>query len=103
MDELEYRVERSEGITRVVLHGELDMHLSPGLRRMFERELASASSEVVVDLGAVPFIDSSVIATLIATLKRVRAAGGKLRVENCQPAVRDTFELTRLTESFGIR
>lgn len=103
MTGFKYEIQRAEGSIRVLLEGDLDMHMSPDLRRMFESELEDPPPHVVVDLGGVPFIDSSVIATLIATLKRMRMNGSELRVENCQPAVKDTFELTRLTDSFKIR
>ena len=103
MTAFNYEVTRGDGSISIRLEGDLDMHLSPDLRRMFEEQLDPPPAEVVVDLGGVPFIDSSVIATLVYTLKKDRSAGGEMRVINCQPAVRDTFELTRLSDSFRIQ
>ncbi|HLU49784.1 MAG TPA: STAS domain-containing protein [Planctomycetota bacterium] len=94
--------ERNAERLTLALHGELDMRLAPQLRQSLHRELEKIPPEVVVDLADVPFVDSSIIATLVEALKIVRGRGGKLRIASCRPTVRDTFEIARLLEPFGI-
>lgn len=102
MTEPNYEVDRDPDALRIKLEGELDMRLAPRLRELLRREFSSPPPQVLIDLQRVPFIDSSIIATFVDALKHVRKQGAELRIENCQPAVRDTFEVTRLLESFGI-
>lgn len=102
MHELKLETERSGDVLRIRLEGELDMSVAVQLREALHAELESSPSSVVIDLSGVPFIDSSIIATLVDALKIVRNQGGDLRVENVQPAVKNTFEITRLASSFGI-
>ncbi|MCZ6794045.1 MAG: STAS domain-containing protein [Planctomycetota bacterium] len=102
MAQLNVKTDRADDVLRLTPAGELDMHVAPGLREILHRELKTPPPEVVVDLANVPFIDSSIIATLVDGLKIARAKDIQFRVENCQPAVRDTFEIARLLESFRI-
>lgn len=103
MAELKIHAERGENTLRLSPEGELDMHLAPEFRKALHGELSSPLTDVVIDLGKVPFIDSSILATLVDGLKIARKKKATFRVENCQPAVRDTFEIARLLDSFGIK
>lgn len=68
------------------LSGELDHHAAKELVvRMEERLEADLPRECVLDLGDLRFMDSSGIAVILRTCKRMRALGGRLRVENVQP------------------
>lgn len=87
---------------RVVLEGEIDMHVAQELRGILRKASETKPALVLVDLAGVPFMDSSGIATIVEALKIVRKGAGKLKVENCQDAVRDTFEIAGLTEILGI-
>lgn len=102
MTELRYDVRREDGRLVIVPEGELDMRVAPRLRQVLQDELAQGPSEVIVDLRHIGFIDSSIIATLVGGLKLARKKGGTLRVTHCRPAVRDTFEIARLLDVFGI-
>jgi anti-sigma B factor antagonist len=53
-------------------------------------------SHLIVDLGAVSFIDSSGLGALISGLKAARAAGGYLRIARPNDQARLILELTTL-------
>ena len=48
------------------------------------------------------FFSSGAINKLIVLEKRVRAGGGKIRLSNMQPEVRDLFSYTNLDQMFDI-
>jgi anti-sigma B factor antagonist len=102
MARLRYEVVREAQQTTLRIEGDVDLHVAVELRQALHRQIASPPPILFVDLAGVPFVDSSAIATLVEALKLLRAKGSNLRVINCQPAVRDTFEIARLTRSFGI-
>jgi anti-sigma B factor antagonist len=57
---------------------------------------------IVVDLGAVSYMDSSGIATLVEGLQETTAYGGKFRIAGLTEKVKQVFELARLTDVFEI-
>jgi serine/threonine-protein kinase RsbW len=58
------------------------------------------ASKVGLDLGAVSFMSSTGIATLMAVYKQVRANKGSLVLFNVQPAIANILEATGLTRLF---
>lgn len=83
----------------VVCEGELDMTTGPQLR---DELMALPDGDVIVDLSAVGFIDSTGIAILLNTLRRLDRANHRLVVA-CPPGPpRRVFELTGLEETLKI-
>jgi anti-sigma B factor antagonist len=80
--------------------------LGPGSRAVESRDIggpgagagADPRPRIVLDLGAVDFIDSSGLGVVIGTKRRVRAAGGELRLVVTEPQVRAVFALTELDQ-----
>ncbi len=57
---------------------------------------------IVLDLGAVDFIDSAGLGVLVELLKRVSERGGDIRLACLQKQARVVFEITRAYKIFGI-
>ncbi|MGD8780561.1 MAG: STAS domain-containing protein [Ignavibacteria bacterium] len=55
---------------------------------------------IIIDLSACDFIDSTFLGVLVNTLKKVAKVGGDLKLVGFRPAVRSMFELTRLFRVF---
>ena len=71
------------GRLTVGVAGELDHHGAGELMAwLTERLEADLPRECVLDLGELKFMDSSGIALMMRLTKRMRALGGRLRVEN---------------------
>ena len=81
----------------VTLSGEIDAFTAPSLReslsRLVEEEGARA---VVIDLGAVTFMDSSALGAIVGVLRRLRERNGELRIVQPRTAAGRIFELTGL-------
>jgi anti-sigma B factor antagonist len=60
--------------------GEVDLSSAPLLRARMEELLYLGSRRLVVDLQGVGFMDSSGLSVLVASMKRMREAGGELTV-----------------------
>jgi anti-sigma B factor antagonist len=56
---------------------------------------------VIIDLSAVEFMDSSALSGLVRTLKRTMMHHGWIVLANASSAARIILELTRLDEVFG--
>jgi anti-sigma B factor antagonist len=80
----------------IALAGRLDLVSAAELRRVVADVVAGGRHDVVVDLGAVTFLDSSGLGALVAALKTARQAGGELRVAAAPEQALTVLRLTRL-------
>jgi anti-sigma B factor antagonist len=86
----------------VALEGEIDLHRSPQVKESLEPLLAQKVPRVLLDFSAVTYVDSSGLATMIETLQRIQAYGGKLAMFGLRDSVRSIFEIARLDQIFRI-
>jgi anti-anti-sigma factor len=99
---MELKVERLDSAALVTVSGDVDAASAHLLRRAFDGLVADGEHRFVIDLGAVPFMDSSGLAALVQLFKRVRIGEGDVRICALQPAVLRVFELVRLTRVFEL-
>lgn len=95
---------RREGDAVVAsLRGEIDLHNSPQVRTTLLKALDdNKPKKLVLNLGQVPYMDSSAIAVLVESLQKMRKAQGKVFLTNLQPRVKGLLEIARLDSIFGI-
>jgi anti-sigma B factor antagonist len=87
-------VSRRDGHCEVRLEGELDVATKPALEQAVETALELEAPIVAFDLKGVTFADSTAVAWLLAADRRIRTAGGQLRLVDCSPVVRHLLRLT---------
>jgi anti-anti-sigma factor len=91
-------------IAVVVLGGRVDAASVRSQRDQLHALPSRGIYRIVLDLGAVTFLDSAGMAMLVSLLKRARAAGGEVRVvEPADDAVRHILQLTRLDLVFKMQ
>ena len=95
VDEFVLSIEQRDGETAVVLAGELDLHRAPEIERALI-DGAEPGRTLVVDLHAVTFLDSTMLALLIAADRRQRDQGGALRILVGAQTPMSAFEVTGL-------
>ncbi len=86
----------------VAVGGELDMHAAPDLQATIDQVIADGASRLVVDLTEATFIDSAGIGVLVATVRRLEAAGGSLELVCSQPNLLRVFEIVGLDRVLSI-
>lgn len=87
----------------LTLRGEIDLHNSPELRTVLLDLMSRANPKrLVLDLGQVPYMDSSAIAVLVESLQKLRKIGGRVVLINLQPRVKGLLEIARLVSIFTI-
>jgi anti-sigma B factor antagonist len=85
------------------LRGEIDLHNSPVVRTALLKFLdENKPKKLVLNLGGVPYMDSSAIAVLVEALQRMRKTGGKIYLTNLQPRVKGLLEIARLDSIFVV-
>ena len=94
-------VEPGEGVTLVVLRGDLDLSTASELRECLV-EVIDEGARIVIDLEAVDFLDSAGLGILVGGLKRARTHGGELELGCTSHAVLKPLEITGLDRVFTI-
>ncbi|GAA4197125.1 STAS domain-containing protein [Microbacterium oryzae] len=80
----------------VTITGRLTASGAPRLRDAVKELVDAGHAQIVVDLGATEFVDSSGLGALISGLKTARVAGGDLRIAQVPAGVRSVMKLTNL-------
>ena len=93
---------RKEGDCVVVgIKGEIDLHNSPQLQsRLLGFIDEHKPKKIILNLNAVPYMDSSAIAVFVESLQKLRKMGGKIYLTNLQPRVKGLLEIARLDSIF---
>src|SRR5881628_3291131 len=93
---------RREGDAVVAsIKGEIDLHNSPQVRTQLLKFLDEQKpKKLILNLGGVPYMDSSAIAVLVEALQKLRKAGGKIYLTDLQSRVKGLLEIARLDSIF---
>ncbi|RMG47555.1 MAG: anti-sigma factor antagonist [Acidobacteria bacterium] len=86
---------RPQGAVRV---GEGDV----ALRNVVKEQLDQGRKLIVLDMESVSFLDSAGLGELVAALKRVREAGGDLKIAHVSQRVSDALHVTQLTRVLDV-
>jgi len=88
---------------RISFDGDLDAE-GGGLARRWVGELVEAGRvDIAVNLDGVGFLDSSGLASLIASLRLARNKGGDVTVETTNERIRRVLQVTALAQVFKLQ
>lgn len=80
------------------LGGEIDLKVTPELRRRLDRELDRCPvRHLVLDLSNVDFLDSSGLGVILGRYKRITVQGGRMALVGVVPPVRRVLEFSGVT------
>jgi anti-sigma B factor antagonist len=82
--------------------GEIHVSTAPEFSRRLNEAIGEGKTQVVLDLSAVEFIDSTGLSVLLNGLRRVTRAGGSMALVCTNPTVMRLFVITRLDSTFRI-
>jgi anti-sigma B factor antagonist len=89
--------------TVVEVVGEIDVYTASVLREKLADLINADTTDLVIDLTGVGFLDSTGLGVLVGALKKVRGFGGRLQLVVNQEKVMKVFRITALTQVFTIR
>jgi anti-sigma B factor antagonist len=100
--QLGLEVGEHDGAPVVTVRGEVDLGSAHHVRDAVLQQLGAGSRWVVVDLGAVEFLDSVGLGMLVAARKRARALGGDVAFVVTSDRVRRPFEVAGIDGAMGL-
>lgn len=90
------------GVNVVEVDGQLIVGNRHELKDMIQAALDQGERKLLVDFSRTGYIDSSGLGALVSISKRIREAGGELRLAGLNDDLRSLFELTKLDTLFTI-
>jgi anti-sigma B factor antagonist len=102
MVDLTLTTREEAGRTVVVVGGEIDVYTAPKLRDKITELVNGGHHDLLVDLEAVEFLDSTGLGVLVGGLKKVRAQDGSMALICSQDRLLKIFRITGLAKVFVI-
>ncbi|MEU8038837.1 anti-sigma factor antagonist [Streptosporangium sp. NPDC049078] len=99
---LDLSVRRHEGASVTVLAGELDKLSSPRLRDVLVTQLDAGVGNLILDVTALRFCDSTGLWTMLEVQRRASAAGGCLRLAGVHGILERILTVTGLASAFSL-
>lgn len=90
------------GVTIIQVNGELIVGNRQELKSRVLERLEGGDRKFLIDFEESSYIDSSGLGVLVSLSKKVREAGGSLRLSGLNDDLRTLFELTKLDTLFHI-
>jgi anti-sigma B factor antagonist len=93
-----------EGVSIVDLSGRITLgDASAVVRDVINDLLGKGNKKVLLNLGAVDYIDSSGIGLLVSSFSTVRSQGGELKLVNLSKRIGDLLKITKLYSLFDVK
>lgn len=99
---LDVTVQTEPNATIVTPGGDVDLSCSRELQAHLRKAMESRPKLLVVNLGKVPYMDSSGVATLVEAMQIARKQSTRLVLCRMQDKVKSIFEIARLDRVFTI-
>lgn len=99
---MEVTVKSLNQVDLITVDGRVDGSTAPELGEVLNTRIERGTHNLVVDLGGVDYMSSAGLRELVAALKRVRSAGGDLRLSNPSERVSKVLELAGLNSIFQV-
>ena|SRR5215211_4832129 len=95
---LEAQVRQQPGAIVIDLHGEIDAAAAPALNAAYAEAEQSNPEVILLNFGAVDYINSTGIALIVGLLAKARAAHRRLIVCGLSEHYVEIFRITRLAD-----
>ena len=96
------RPRTASGVAVLQVEGQMIVGNRQELKDLVQAALDKGERRILIDFSRTGYIDSSGLGALVSISKRVREAGGELRLSGLNEDLRSLFELTKLDTLFAI-
>lgn len=99
---LEVSSHQHDGLSHVVVAGELDLSTAERVETELARVEGEGPATIVLDLKQVTFLDSSGLRTIVAADHRAKSANRRFAVVRGPQAIQRIFEITHLDDQLEL-
>jgi anti-anti-sigma factor len=94
--------EHGSTIVEVVNLGRATLNEAGEFKKILFQDIETGWKQIIIDLTECEFIDSTFLGTMVISLKKMIALGGKIRLVGIQPEVEKMFQLTKMNRLFEV-
>jgi anti-sigma B factor antagonist len=87
-------IRESQGVQIISFEGNLDTNTSPEAETKINELLAEGKQKLLVNFEQLNFISSAGLRVLLATVKKLNASGGALRICSLNATVQEVFDIS---------
>lgn len=102
MGKLEVVVREESGVGIIEASGEIDVYNSGEIKKLMDAYIARGTSNILLDMRGVEYLDSSTISVLLVERERLILHGGRLKLLGLQENPRKVFEIAKIESIFEI-
>ncbi len=99
---MSFAIKKQGDVCIVDVEGQLIVGNRQELKQKVLDEIERGERKFLVDFSQTGYIDSSGLGVLVSLSKKIREAGGELRLANLNDDLKTLFELTKLDSLFQI-
>ena len=88
--------------TVIALEGMLDSSSAPQFQEVINQQLTNDRLDLILDLGGLAYTSSQGIRAILTLMKGVMDSRGQLVFRNIQPAVREVFDMSGISQAMVI-
>jgi anti-anti-sigma factor len=91
-----------DDVSVVQVTGNLDTNTAPDMQTCLDELVEAGATRIVVDFATLDYISSAGLRVLLVTAKRMRGAGGTLRLCGLNETVQEVFEISGFSTIFNL-
>ena len=91
---MKIEIRESQGIQVVAFEGNLDTNTSPEAESKINELIDDGKQKLLVNFEQLNFISSAGLRVLLATVKKLNASGGELRICSLNATVQEVFDIS---------
>ena len=99
---MSFKISDQDGITLVEVDGELTVGNRERFKQVVLARVESGERKFLMDFGESSYIDSTGLGALVSLSRKIREAGGRMRLTGLNEDLRTLFELTKLDTVFDL-
>lgn len=99
---MQANVTNLDGKTVIQLQGRFDFNAHREFREAVEQAVKEAVTQILVDLGAVDYLDSSALGMLLMLRDKAKGAGKEVSLSNARGSVKQVIEIANFGKLFTI-
>lgn len=93
-------ISNRDGKTVIVLQGRFDFNVHREFRDVVDQAIKAAPASIVVDLGAVDYLDSSALGMLLMLRDKAKSTGKEVSLGNAQGSVKQVIDIANFGKLF---
>ena len=93
----------SQGIQIVAFEGNLDTNTSPEAESKINELIDAGKQKLLVNFEQLNFISSAGLRVLLATVKKLNASGGHLRICSLNATVQEVFDISGFVTILSVK